>query len=459
MRAIAQSEWECAGTRQSSAVHSNTSETSLQNSNALTQIAGALALAAATSASTDASAMSYLMMRDDALLAQSPLVVSAEVVAELPGRKNAEGLIADTRYALRVDWIAKGKLDASQLVLKLPGSRSGSEPGLHLDGVPGYIVGDRVLVFAEPAADGTYRPMQLALGLFREVEYAGDLYYVRDLREADALDKAFNAEYALPHRAEPFLKYLAAKRRGAEAAVNHLERLPEAANAKYNLMRDGGGVPLRWTRFDSSASVGWYSTSAGQAGMAADEGTLVTNATAAWTNDATSRILMNYAGTVASDNRSTTDTRSVVSWSDPSNEIAGSFSCAGGGTLAIGGPWWSGTSSVVDGTTYRVIVEGFVVMQDGAQCFFDRNGGADGAETLTHEIGHAIGFGHSCGDSASGSCSNAATNDAVMRASIHGDGRGARLGSDDVAAAARVYPQPGGGTPPANDLIKSDGFE
>ena len=425
----------------------------------LKTLAGAAALAA-TSASFDASAMSYLMMRDDALLAQSPLVVSGEILAVLPPVKNAGGFIAETQYAVRVDWVAKGKVDASTITLRLPGSIVEDQPGLRLDGVPQYVAGDRVLVFAEATKDGAYQPMQLALGLFREFEYAGDVFYQRDLDEADAMDKSFNAEFSKPRRAASFLSWIDATNRGMKSSVQYLETLPQDAVAKFTQMRDSGGTPVRWTTFQNGGTVNWHNTSAGQAGMVADEGTMTTNALAAWNNDTGSKISMAYAGTVASDAVSTTDGRNVISWSDPQNQISGSFSCGSGGTLAIGGPFWSSATNTANGVTYRTIIEGFVAMQDGAQCVFDGAGGANGAETLAHEIGHAIGFGHACGDSKSPACSTSATlNDALMRASIHGDGRGARLGADDRSAAATAYPDTtgGGGTLPA--VIFVAGFE
>ncbi|HVF35730.1 MAG TPA: hypothetical protein VND91_10450 [Candidatus Saccharimonadia bacterium] len=426
----------------------------------------ALAIVALASAvvARDAQAMSYLMMRDDTLLAQSPVVVSGEVVSVLPLQSDKSGFAVEKRYAVRIDRVLKGAVDASLVVLALPGAPE-AEAGLHVPGVPQFVAGDDVLVFAEPRADGAYAPVQLALGLFRAHEYAGDVFYQRELETEDAIEKSFNAEYTLPRHAAKFEAWIEANGYAAQSTrPDYLEVLPPEAAAKFTHMRGAStGSPTRWFKFDSGLSEAWYGLSGGQANMTTNVFTQLQNAVNAWTNDAGSRINLTYGGQTGTDAQNDrTDGRSAVTWNDPDNKISGSFSCTSGGTLAIGGPYFSGTRTSFNGTLYHTIVEGFVVVQDGAGCLFDRHGGADGAETLAHEIGHTLGLGHACGDGSSPACNTSATLDAaLMRASVHGDGRGALLGSDDQLAVVTIYPASSGGVPPPTkpDPVFKTGFE
>ena len=102
----------------------------------------------------------------------------------------------------------------------------------------------------------------------------------------------------------------------------------------------------------------------------------------------------------------------------------------------------------MNGTPFWRVVEGDVVTQNNAGCFFAGHGGKDGEETFGHELGHGLGIGHSCGDANSPPCTDPVLSAALMRAFVHGDGRGAQLGADDRAAALFLY-----------GFIFADGFE
>src|SRR6187431_1165753 len=77
-------------------------------------------------------ALSYVMIRDDALADRATVVVSGETVAELPGATNANGYLLDTRYLIEVDHRVKGRGLGESLVLRLPGADVADRPTLYV---------------------------------------------------------------------------------------------------------------------------------------------------------------------------------------------------------------------------------------------------------------------------------------------------------------------------------------
>ena len=115
----------------------------------------------------------------------------------------------------------------------------------------------------------------------------------------------------------------------------------------------------------------------------------------------------------------------AISYNDPLDQMSDPVGCSG--TLAIGGVSKAGGGTrVIGGITFSHIFEGDVVFNRNFQCFLGVS--ANLAEVATHEIGHSIGFGHS------------PDQNAIMYASAHGQGRGATLGADDIAAVSFLYP-------------------
>ena len=404
-----------------------------------------------------ASAYSYVMMEDAELFEQAEGVI----VARVEHRRPAQDGDGETRYELRVLKVLAGpKLDDRQ-TLALPGTIDAPSVNVVIPGVPALNEGATILLFHDRRRDGVLQAMQLSLGVFGQVETTDGTFYVRQLEGSRDFSKSDRRQrYHAPRAASSFERWLADRARGIERAPDYLRpeiETHDATKFAFGIFSFSGQNPPppgpgRWFQFDTDQSLPWRANPSGQANTTFDEFNAIVLGLAAWTNDPTSRITMSYGGTQADPGVCQLQGANPlgpfsgqVCWNDPNGLVSGSVTCPNGsGTLAIGGSFVSSNGQTHNGETWYPRSFAFVIVNDNAGCSLDGNNGTNGAELMTHEVGHAIAFAHSCNDGGQPSCgSSTDLNEAVMRPTLHGDGRGALLGVDDRAGAAIAYPQAG----------------
>lgn len=406
-------------------------------------------------------ATTYVMVADEDMVDGSDLIARVRVTGiesvQVDGRTYTDYLVEATE-------VVKGTAGPG-LRLRRPGGVTPDGTSLVVFGMPELAVGEDALVFLEPEVGGAREFKHYLLGAFHVSEVGGRQIAYRFVPEGDLMlqnpERARRAESLRqahkPRDLDGFLGWIRQRvqagpdrsaRSGSDTPGDYYldEPLPARSVSPFTLF-EFGGSNLHRHEFSKSVkgSVDYFYNKrirgASRGGVKALKSTLA----------AMSKIFnmdVDYGGKsrAAKGGLARTDGRNGVLTNDRTKEITGAYNCATGGVLAIGGIAAGGATGPTHGAegtgknrTYWDIIESDVVIQNGIECIRNVMSKAlwDAflAELFGHEIFHSFGAGHSCGDSSSGACTKAVHDQAIMRAFIHGDGRGAKFNRDDKKAA------------------------
>lgn len=343
-----------------------------------------------------ARATTIVPIADALLVQQAPVIVVGRVQGTLPNTTSRP----ETDWLVTVERVLKGEVTEGAIVVRVLGGTTAEGDRLTIYGAPRFGRDEQVILFVAPRPDGTWAIVQYLQGAFHAVPAGNRLAAVRDLTEVQVVTGRRRSGGTPALRDfDAFRNWIEDRAAGQDPPADYRFRPTRQQMKKivagFTLF-ESDGLNLRWFEFDGGGSVTWKAYQSGQPGLAGGGFVEFQRGLAAWNNESTTPIRLVYGGTsTATAGFQRFDRNNVLLFNDPNQDIEGTFDCAQGGTLAIGGPWSdSSVTGRFNRQTFVKIQGADIVMNDGIECSFPRSPNASKymEEVYAHELGHTLGL-------------------------------------------------------------------
>jgi Matrixin len=338
--------------------------------------------------------------------------------------------------------ILKGEIGDGDFTVKQLGGTVGHLRSW-LEGSPGFLVGEKVLLFLDTNQDGSAGVAHLYQGkfsLFTDHEMGKEFAYREDtpdgvhLRSETKTARAqteatannqFHEVTALKAQIHAALTRVSPREQRAAVAPFPLLQIPPGSLSES---QEGfvliGFPPIRWFEPDSGLPVVISLNPSDNTFPGGED--QVTAGLQAW-NTVNQSTFRYQKGVITEAEGFTADGVNAISFNDPLSQLPDPVNC-GGILAAVLHTIVSDESRTLHQQTFNRILESDLVFANGWENCVAFKNPANVEEVATHEIGHVLGLGHSHNP------------EATMSPFAHFDGRGSVLHPDDESGVAFLYP-------------------